>query len=132
MHIQMMDTKWGSGNPKEFLSDDTFAAYDDHRYLKWSNVPADKNSYIEASCKDDRGGDTPTIVGEWSLSVNSDVEGHDDWDPSTNKDFYTKWFAAQAIAYEKQQGWVFWTWKADLGDYRWSYKGKFWLCRVLF
>lgn len=90
----MMDTKWGAGNPKEFLDDDAFAAYDDHRYLKWSEVPTDKDSYIDASCNDDRGGDSPLVAGEWSLSVNSDVEGNSDWNPSTNQDFYTKWFAA--------------------------------------
>lgn len=120
-----MNTKWGSGNPKEFLDDDTFAAYDDHRYLKWTDVDKNKDSYIEASCNDDRGGDSPVVVGEWSLAVNDDVEGDADWDPSTQQDFYSNWFAAQVMAYEKQQGWVFWTWKADLGDdYRWSYKGK--------
>ena len=131
----MMDTKRGSGNPKEFLVDGTFAAHDDHRYLKWSEVPTDKGSYIDASCNDDRGGDSPLVVGEWSLSVNSDVEGNSDWDPSTNQDFYTEWFAAQVIVYEKQQGWVFCTWKAELNDYRWSFKGKFFpgciLCRLL-
>ena len=25
------------------------------------------------------------------------------------------------MAYEKQEGWIFWAWKAELGDYRWSY-----------
>ncbi|KAL3456954.1 glycoside hydrolase superfamily [Aspergillus heterothallicus] len=123
LHIQMMNEKWGSGNPNEALSDLYFAAYDDHRYLKWdTSVAVNKDSYIAASCNDNRGGNTPTIVGEWSLSVPDEVQWTSEWDPSTNKDFYARWFAAQAIAYEKQLGWVFWTWRADLGDYRWSYK----------
>ncbi|KAF9888501.1 hypothetical protein FE257_008608 [Aspergillus nanangensis] len=123
LHIQMMNEKWGSGDPTSSLTDDYFAAYDDHRYVKWdTSVNVNKDNYITSSCNDDRGGNTPTIVGEWSLSVPDDVQWSSDWDPSTNTDFYAKWFAAQVIAYEKQLGWVFWTWKADLGDYRWSYK----------
>lgn len=31
VHIQMMNEKWGSGNPKQNLPDEWFAAYDDHR-----------------------------------------------------------------------------------------------------
>ena len=26
------------------------------------------------------------------------------------------------MAYEKQDGWVFWSWKTDLDDYRWDYQ----------
>jgi hypothetical protein len=121
----MMNAKWGSGDPTESLTDTYFAAYDDHRYLKWdTSVAVNKDNYITASCNDDRGGNTPTIVGEWSLSVPDDVQWTAEWEPEANKDFYTRWFAAQVIAYEKQAGWVFWTWRADLGDYRWSYKGE--------
>ncbi|KAL3491054.1 glucan endo-1,6-beta-glucosidase B [Aspergillus germanicus] len=123
LHIQMMNAKWGSGDPTESLSDTYFAAYDDHRYLKWdTSVAVNKGNYITASCNDDRGGNTPTIVGEWSLSVPDNVQWTAEWEPEANKDFYARWFAAQVIAYEKQAGWVFWTWRADLGDYRWSYK----------
>ncbi|CEL04180.1 Putative Glucan endo-1,6-beta-glucosidase B [Aspergillus calidoustus] len=123
LHIQMMNAKWGSGDPTEALSDTYFAAYDDHRYPKWdSSVAVDKESYIRASCNDDRGGNTPTIVGEWSLSVPDNVQWTAAWEPEGNKAFYKRWFAAQVIAYERQAGWVFWTWRADLGDYRWSYK----------
>jgi hypothetical protein len=32
VHIQMMNEKWGSGNPKQSLPDEWFASYDDHRY----------------------------------------------------------------------------------------------------
>ncbi|KAL4979632.1 glucan endo-1,6-beta-glucosidase B [Aspergillus desertorum] len=109
LHIQMMNEKWGSGDPTESLTDNYFAAYDDHRYVKYdSSIAVDKESYISASCADDRGGNWPTIHTA-------------DWEPSSNTDFYARWFAAQAIAYEGQDGWVFWSWKEELGDYRWSY-----------
>ncbi|CAM1503015.1 Fc.00g077910.m01.CDS01 [Cosmosporella sp. VM-42] len=126
LHIQMMNSKWGSGNPTEFLTDKTYTAFDDHRYIKWdSSVAVDKNNYIKTSCADNRNADGNTIVGEWSISVPDSVEATDAWSTSTQKDFYTKWFAAQVYAYEKYTlGWVYWTWKTNLGDdYRWSYKG---------
>ncbi|OJJ50597.1 hypothetical protein ASPZODRAFT_56556 [Penicilliopsis zonata CBS 506.65] len=123
VHIQMMNELWGAGNPKENLTDLYYAAYDDHRYLKYdASIPVSKDSYLNASCTDDRGDDSPTIVGEWSLSPPDDVQWDSDWDPDTNVAFYRKWFAAQVMAYEKQHGWIFWTWKAQLDDYRWSYK----------
>jgi hypothetical protein len=70
-------------------------------------------------------GDTPTIVGEFSLSVPDDVEWTSAWDPSTQQAFYSQWFAAQVLKYEADtNGWIFWTWKSQLGDYRWSYQGE--------
>lgn len=126
LHIQMMNALWGSGDPNESLTDLWFAAYDDHRYLKWDgSVAVSKDNYIATSCNDNRGGNWPTIVGEWSLSPPDDVQWNSNWAPDTNKDFYSKWFAAQVIAYEKQDGWIFWTWKSQLGDYRWSYQGMY-------
>ncbi|KLO88267.1 SPR1-exo-1,3-beta-glucanase precursor [Fusarium fujikuroi] len=127
LHIQMMGSLWGSGKPTEFLSDTSFTAFDDHRYLKWdTSVEASHEAYIEKSCSDDRNTDGPTIVGEWSLAVPDDVEKTNAWNPHTQKGFYTKRFSAQVHAYEKHTlGWVFWTWKANLGDdYRWSYRGE--------
>ncbi|OBT82371.1 hypothetical protein VE02_08750 [Pseudogymnoascus sp. 03VT05] len=123
LHIQMMNEKWGSGDPTQYLSDNWFAAYDDHRYLKWASIgDVSQSNYISTSCNDDRGGNTPTIVGEWSLSVPDNVEWTSGWDPRTQQDFYKKWFAAQIISYEKQQGWTFWSWKTELDDYRWDYQ----------
>ena len=129
LHIQMMNEKWGSGNPNQYLSDNdtSRAAYDDHRYLKYDSsvgdTPAD---YLSASCSDDRGGDLPTIVGEFSLSPRTDLQDNGDFAPTqANAAWYTKWFEAQVQAYEKQDGWIFWSWKAELDDWRWSYKGMF-------
>jgi hypothetical protein len=70
-------------------------------------------------------GDTPTIVGEFSLSVPDDVQWTSTWNPSTQQAFYSQWFAAQVSKYEADtNGWIFWTWKSQLGDYRWSYQGE--------
>jgi glucan endo-1,6-beta-glucosidase len=117
----MMNSLWGSGDPTQYLTDNYFAAYDDHRYLKWSGIPTTQASYLSTSCSDNRGGNWPTIVGEFSLSVPDDVQWTAGWDPSTQQSFYRQWFAAQAMAYERQMGWIFWTWKTQLGDYRWGY-----------
>jgi hypothetical protein len=122
LHIQMMNNLWGSGDPTQYLTDNYFAAYDDHRYLKWSGIPTTQSSYISTSCNDNRGGNWPTIVGEFSLSVPDNVQWTSGWDPSTQQAFYRQWFAAQVMAYEKQSGWIFWSWKSQLGDYRWAYQ----------
>jgi glucan endo-1,6-beta-glucosidase len=128
LHVQMMGSKWGSGNPTEFLTNAKSVAFDDHRYVKWdSSVPLDQETYVSTSCRDNRNGDSggPTIVAEWSISPPDKVEHTDAWRPDLHRDFYKRWFAAQVKAYETfTEGWVFWTWKAQLGDYRWSYKGK--------
>jgi hypothetical protein len=105
----MMDQKWGSGDPKQYLPDLNLAAYDDHQYVKYAGVAEDKDAYIQFSCSDNRSGNWPVFVGEWSLSVATDVEWTDDWNPNKdgNKDFYRKWWAAQVMSYEKTaQGWV--------------------------
>ncbi|KAL3424066.1 endo-beta-1,6-glucanase [Phlyctema vagabunda] len=129
LHIQAMNSLWGSGNPKTGLTNDYFMAYDDHRYLKWdSQVAVSQASYLSKSCSENRApdaGETPTIVGEFSISPPDNVQWTSAWEPSSaaNKAFYKKWFAAQVMSYESHtNGWVFWTWKAQLGDYRWSYQ----------
>jgi hypothetical protein len=124
-HILMMDELWGSGDPNQYLTNLHFLAYDDRRYLQWdTSVPATHNSYLNTSYSDERNSNWPTIVGEWSLAVPDKVQSSPNWDPSSNKKFYSKWFTAQVHAYEKQQGWVFWTWKSQLNDYRWTYQSK--------
>lgn len=125
LHIQMMDALWSSGDPKEYLPDLTFAAYDDHEYVKYAaNLAVTKEAYMAYSCADDRSGNWPVIVGEWSLSVDTSVQWTSAWDPATNIDWYKQWWAAQVLAYEKQAGWVFWTWKTtgNLNDPRWDYQ----------
>ncbi|KAJ5438020.1 glucan endo-1-6-beta-glucosidase B [Penicillium daleae] len=100
LHIQMMDKLWGSGDPNQYLDDLYYAAYDDHRYLKWdTSVDVSHGSYIRESCNDNRDSNNPTIVGEWSLALPDNVQSTSDWNPSSNMDFYKKWFAAQVHSY---------------------------------
>lgn len=128
LHIQMMDTQWGSGTPQQNLPDQWFAAFDDHRYIKWSSTNPTRADYLYASCHDDRGGNYPVIVGEWSLSVADSAEwnGELSLTQSDAVSWYKKWWAAQVIAYEKQAGWIFWSWKANWiggrNDWRWAYQ----------
>lgn len=72
-------------------------------------------------------------MAEWSISVATDLQFDSDFAPESHVSWYRKWFAAQVIAYEKVEGWVFWSWKADkiggVNDWRWSYQG---ICTVLF
>ena len=126
LHIQFMDANWGAGDPKSSLTNQYFAAYDNHRYLKWdTSVATTQVGYLSTSCSDSvaSDGDTPLIIGEWSISPADSVQWSSAFEisDSINSNFYTRWWAAQVMAYEKQEGWIFWAWKAELGDYRWSY-----------
>ena len=125
----MMDNLWGSGDPTQYLSDNYFAAYDDHNYVGFNpEVNPTQADYLAYSCNDDRGGNWPVIVGEWSMTVQNGQDSQF-WPISDNLDFYQKWFNAQVRAYEKQDGWVFWSWKTNLGDPRWDYQGMYVLKR---
>ena len=123
--IQFMDAAWGAGSPRDGIGGRTNVAFDDHRYLKWAPIEQSKASYLATSCKDSFGeGNDALIVGEWSLSVDTAVEWTAEWDPTKeeNKGFYRQWWGAQVQAYEKRNGWIFWSWKTQLGgDWRWSY-----------
>jgi aryl-phospho-beta-D-glucosidase BglC (GH1 family) len=125
LHIQMMGTDWGSGNPTANIADLTNIAYDDHVYVEYTyGVPQTTAGYLNFSCSGKGSSYGPTIVSEWSLAVNVALEQTNEWDPSTNVDWYRKWWAAQVMAYEKGAGWVFWTWKTtgSLNDPRWDYQ----------
>lgn len=90
------------------------------RYIKWdTSVTTTQAGYLSASCNDDVSGNWPMIVGEWSLSPALETDSQFTQDQTA---FYAKWYAAQVMAYEKQDGWVFWSWKTDLDDYRWDYQ----------
>ncbi|KAJ1557696.1 hypothetical protein HK405_015385 [Cladochytrium tenue] len=125
LHMQMMAKEWGAGNPIADLASTTFTSFDSHRYIKWdTSVTVDQTAYITAACNYGGSVDAPTIVGEFSLSVPDSVQDTAAWaTTSANAAFYEKFFAAQAIGYEaNSEGWIFWSWKAQLSDYRWSYK----------
>ncbi|KAI9640461.1 hypothetical protein NHQ30_011207 [Ciborinia camelliae] len=124
LHVQVMDQGWGSGDPNLGLAGAVSLAYDEHRYLKWSSVNVSQTAYLESSCTYDPISSTggPTIVGEFSISPPDNVQDTAGWSTSSQKAFYKQWFEAQVWGYESHaRGWIFWTWKAQLNDYRWSY-----------
>lgn len=123
-----MNSLWGAGTFAQNITRPHYLAYDDHRYTKYdTSVTVTPDAYIKDGCTNSRErGETPTFVGEWSLSVPDAVQWDDTWNPyfndSMNAQWYSKWFAAQLTSYEKTGGWIFWNWKNELGDYRWSYQ----------
>ncbi|KAI5799049.1 putative glucan endo-1,6-beta-glucosidase B [Geopyxis carbonaria] len=126
LHVQFMDGKWGSGDPKSNLPADDALLFDNHDYVKWTpGVGQNQNDYFWHSCNDDVSSSSgAVVVGEWSLAVGDDIEQTDAFKVGpANDGWYAAWWKAQTVAYEKQQGWIFWSWKTELGDdYRWSYK----------
>ncbi|PQE10600.1 Glucan endo-1,6-beta-glucosidase B protein [Rutstroemia sp. NJR-2017a WRK4] len=126
LHVEAMDKGWGSGDPNSGLSGGVSLAYDEHRYLKWdSSVAVSQSAYLKSSCTYNPVSSTggPTIVGEFSLSPPDNVENTAAWSTSSQAAFYKQWFEAQVMGYENHAlGWIFWTWKSQLNDYRWSYQ----------
>ena len=124
----MMNSRWGAGEPDQYLTDNTFAAYDYHRYLEFDNsVTQTQQGYLDGSCGADVTGDYPLIVGEWSLAIGGGNQFNGPfWPISNNLNFYKQYFAAQAGIYEKQSlGWIFWSWKTEeTNDPRSNYQGK--------
>ncbi|RPA92138.1 glycoside hydrolase [Choiromyces venosus 120613-1] len=129
LHIQMMNEKWGGGNPNASLEELYYAFYGDHHCVKWTpNVPVSKDGYMRHSCTNSRAGNWQVVVGEWSLSVNDKAEWGAEFglESPGAKEWYRGWCAAQVVSYEKNEGWVFWNWKVDWiggrNDWRWGYK----------
>ncbi|KAI6092417.1 endo-beta-1,6-glucanase [Hypoxylon rubiginosum] len=128
LHVQFMGTLWGAGNPKEHLpSGAESLAFEDHRYQKWdSSIALTHDAFIADACTSNRNPDneSPMLVTEWAISPPDSVENSDPaWRRDGNDDFYKKWFRAQVTGYEKStSGWTYWNWKAQLGDWRWSYR----------
>ncbi|TID20522.1 glycoside hydrolase family 5 protein [Venturia nashicola] len=129
LHVQFMSKSWRAGDPQANLPSNASSIwFDSHRYVKWdTSVALNQTAYINASCTEDLSvpGETNLVIGEWSLSVANDVENTPAWgvrNSTAHYAFYEQWFKAQTIAYEKQAGWIFWSWKAELGDWRWSYR----------
>jgi hypothetical protein len=99
------------------------AFFDAHRYLSFDNriTPMNKKGYITTACKDNMGQNV--VVGEWSLSVNSTLKNTDEFRYQGQETWYRAYWAAQAQAFERSDGWIFWSWKCDgTEDWRWCYK----------
>ncbi|ORY60657.1 glycoside hydrolase superfamily [Pseudomassariella vexata] len=129
LHVQFMDQLWGAGNPKSNLPSLTSVAFDDHNYVGGAipqGTGAKQADYMWYTCYDDNrlsDGNTPKVVQEFSLTVLGDIEWNSEFDPfaSQNQAFYQQWWIAQQRLYEKTNGWIFWTWKTQLGNPRWDY-----------
>lgn len=136
LHVQFMDNLWGAGNPKSNLPADSGVIFDDHNYVggavAQNSHPNDKQNvkqadYMWYTCYTDNrltDGNTPKIVQEFSLTIDPLVEGNNEFNPdaSQNQPFYKQWWIAQQRLYEQTNGWIFWTWKVELNNPRWSYQ----------
>jgi hypothetical protein len=114
-----MSQKWDSGNARDnsAVANDQRTAFDDHNYIGFAlKDGGDRDSLMRSACNDHRtvNGQAFTITGEWSMT--SSVSPDD-------KDFFRKFFTAQQQLYEEpgMSGWIYWTWKTQLNDPRWTY-----------
>lgn len=120
LHVQFMSSEWGSDNPRDNsdVANDRLTAYDDHNYIGFDPRVnnGDQSSLMRSACTGTRvvDGQVFAITGEWSMTSNVDPN---------DADFFKKFFTAQQQLYEKpgMSGWVYWTWKTELNDPRWTY-----------
>lgn len=120
LHVQFMSSKWDSGNARDTAAvrNDAWTGYDDHNYIGFAlgNNNGNQDELMRSACRDTRvvAGQDYAITGEWSMTSSVD------WN---NGDFFRKFFTAQQQLYEKpgMDGWVYWTWKTELNDPRWTY-----------
>lgn len=122
-------TSWGSGNPRTYLPSTENTFFDGHRYYSFdTRVTRTKEGYINATCSDDYSGDH-WVIGEWSLSVSSEVRSNEEFAIDGRPDqveWYRTYWAAQAQTFEQAGGWLFWAWKCNwingIDEWRWCYK----------
>ncbi|GAA6014029.1 hypothetical protein JCM11491_003493 [Sporobolomyces phaffii] len=123
--IQYMSKSWGSGDPSAHINTDDHVAYDDHLYTQWivQDWQRTRQGYLDFLCKTGRTTDMsgPVIAGEWSLSTIGGGELETTSDGAL--EFFQKFAAAQIYAGEKGAGWIFWSWKTELGSSTWDYQG---------
>ncbi|KAM0755563.1 hypothetical protein T439DRAFT_320261 [Meredithblackwellia eburnea MCA 4105] len=122
-----VDVNWmqNSGDPSQNLDKtDIHVIYDGHQYVKYTSTQPTRAAYLKFSCSDDRSSsNSPTIVGEFSLSPADETGSEFSLDREDAPAWYLQWFSSQVLAYEKHTaGWCFWSWKTDLGDPRWDYR----------
>ncbi|KAJ3154899.1 hypothetical protein HK101_001596 [Irineochytrium annulatum] len=120
LHVQFMSSKWLSGDPRTnaIVAADGHTSFDDHNYIGFGvKNNTDRDTLMRSACGDTRvvKGERVEITGEWSMT--SGVE----W--KTDPAFFTKFWTAQQQLYEKpgMAGWIYWTWKTELNDPRWTY-----------
>ncbi|KAI8630464.1 glycoside hydrolase family 5 protein [Xylariaceae sp. FL1651] len=120
LHVQFMSTKWLSGDPRGSgaVAADSLTGFDDHNYIGFGvSDNTDPDMLMRSACTDSRVVSDESgfeITGEWSMT--SGVDWHD-------SAFFTRFWTAQQQLYEKpgMSGWIYWTWKTELNDPRWTY-----------
>jgi aryl-phospho-beta-D-glucosidase BglC (GH1 family) len=119
LHVQFMSSKWSSGDPRSngAVAADSMTGFDDHNYIGFGvSNNGDRDTLMRSACRDSRvvSGEAFEITGEWSMTSGVD--------PSDTT-FFTKFWTAQQQLYEKpgMSGWIYWTWKTELNDPRWTY-----------
>jgi glucan endo-1,6-beta-glucosidase len=54
-HVEPMNGLWGSGDPNQYMTNQYFMAYDDHRYTKYdSSVAVSQSAYMTDACTNNR------------------------------------------------------------------------------
>ncbi|GAP88873.2 putative beta- -glucanase [Rosellinia necatrix] len=119
LHVQFMSAKWSAGNPRSAgaVQADAHTAFDDHNYIGFGVANnGDRTALMQSACRDSRvvSGEAYDLTGEWSMTSGVD------W---SDADFFRRFWTAQQQLYEKpgMAGWVYWTWKTELNDPRWTY-----------
>ncbi|KAI0555596.1 beta-1,6-glucanase [Xylaria curta] len=119
LHVQFMSSKWSSGDPRSnsAVAADSLTGFDDHNYIGFGvSDNSNKNTLMQSACRDSRvvSGESFEITGEWSMTSGVD------WKDAA---FFKQFWTAQQQLYEKpgMSGWIYWTWKTELNDPRWTY-----------
>ncbi|CAJ2503578.1 Uu.00g109720.m01.CDS01 [Anthostomella pinea] len=119
LHVGFMSSKWDAGDPRSnaAVAADSATMFDDHNYIGFAlSSTSDQTALLHSACSDSRvvSGQDFAVTGEWSMTSGVD------W---SDADFFKTFFTAQQQLYEKpgSNGWVYWTWKTELNDPRWTY-----------
>lgn len=120
LHVQFMSSKWDSGDARAAaaVAHDPATAFDDHNYICFAlgSSNGDQHRLMHSACTDSRvvKGQEFAVTGEWSMTSGVD------WKDAA---FFKRFFTAQQQLYEKpgMDGWIYWTWKTELNDPRWTY-----------
>ncbi|KAI0868549.1 beta-1,6-glucanase [Hypoxylon argillaceum] len=119
LHVQFMSSKWSAGDPRSnsAVAADGLTGFDDHNYIGFGvSDNGSEDVLMQSACRDSRvvGGEAFEITGEWSMTSGVDWQ---------DADFFKRFWTAQQQLYEKpgMSGWIYWTWKTELNDPRWTY-----------
>ncbi|KAK9443383.1 beta-1,6-glucanase [Metarhizium brunneum] len=120
LHVQFMSSKWDAGDARAAatVARDPATAFDDHNYIGFAlgSSNGDQRRLMHSACTDSRvvKGQAFAVTGEWSMTSGVDWK---------DAGFFKRFFTAQQQLYEKpgMDGWIYWTWKTELNDPRWTY-----------